>query len=246
MKKRIYQWHRRLSLIIAIPLVLSAGSGLMHPVMTNIRPSVATQGLKPVPIDSSKIRIPLEAALAANSLDSFSRVRIIHMDTNWFYQVQKKAEDIPLYLSTSTGKILSRGDWLYAQYLARQFLEGPEAAHTFSHPGKKPGIAVPAGRTINSGPAATDRSPAEMSMDTRRPDCCSAATASVLHAKGSKVLSEVLLTQFDGEYNDINRLLPVYRVSFDRQDGIRIYAETTRDRFAFAVDNPQSSLQQGI
>ena len=112
LKKNLYQWHRRLSLLIAIPLVLSAGSGFMHPLMTNIRPAVATQGLSPVPIDSSKLRTPLQTALQAIHIDSISRFRIIHIDTNWFYQVQVTGAEIPLYLSTLTGKILPRGDYL--------------------------------------------------------------------------------------------------------------------------------------
>ncbi|HSC38876.1 MAG TPA: hypothetical protein VLD19_13435, partial [Chitinophagaceae bacterium] len=44
----------------------------------------------------------------------------------------------------------------------------------------------------------------------------------------------------DNEYKYINRLLPVYKVSFDRPDGIRIYVETGQDRFAFAMDNKRA------
>lgn len=46
-----------------------------------------------------------------------------------------------------------------------------------------------------------------------------------------------MIEEFSGEYRDINRLLPVYKVQFDRQDGIRVYVETSADRFAYAVDN---------
>jgi hypothetical protein len=44
MKKKIYQWHRTTSLIIAIPVILWAASGFMHPIMTTIRPKVAIAG----------------------------------------------------------------------------------------------------------------------------------------------------------------------------------------------------------
>jgi hypothetical protein len=232
-RKNIYQWHRRLSLIIAIPLVLSAGSGFMHPIMTNIRPSVATQGLRPFPIDSRKIVLPLGAALAAGGIDSFYRVRIVHIDTNWFYQVQRSANDIPLYLSALTGKTLPKGDWLYARYLARQFLEGPHGAA----PSKD--TAMGAGMVMaGMGPSAMGAPMTGMA------DCCSAATSSVLNARGSRVTDEVRLTHFDGEYNDINRVLPVYKVSFGRGDGIRIYVETIQDRFAFAVDNRRAAFNR--
>src|SRR5882672_12147730 len=134
MRKKIYQLHRRLSIIIAIPVLLWAISGFMHPVMTNIRPAIATQGIPPVPIDSGRIRFPLATALRKHHLDNFSNFRLVHIDTNWFYQVQPLGSGtpagnniarVPIYISCTNGNVLTAGDWLYAQYLARQFLEGP-------------------------------------------------------------------------------------------------------------------------
>lgn len=208
LKRNIYQWHRSLSLMAAIPVILWAGSGFLHPIMTNIRPKVATQILQPVVIDSSKIVQPLEAVLQENHIDSFAAVRLVHIADNWFYQVQLQHNKEPLYLSARNGKLLTAGNWLYAQYLARQFLEGQSGAETHT--------------------AATNE-PA---------DCCDAASSCVLHVtKGAKVSSVSYITTYTNEYKSINRLLPVYRVDFDRSDGIRIYVETTTDRFAFAMDN---------
>ncbi len=215
--KGLYRWHRRLSLIIALPVVLSAGSGFLHPIMTNIRPVVATQGLRSVAIDSFSLHMPLSAALDSNHLDSISRVRVVHIDTNWFYQVQRWEADVPVYLSTKTGKKLPMGDWLYAQWLAREFLEGDSAGR----------------RGRPSGDA-----------ESTLPDCCGAATLCVLNAKGSQVTGATRLTDFDRDYNEVNRLLPVYRVGFDRADGIRIYVETTQDRFALAVDNRRAAFNR--
>ena len=213
MKKKIYKWHRTLSLIIAIPVILWAASGFMHPLMTNIRPKIATQGIAPVAIDSSMIRLNLEQALLQNGIDSFCNVRLVHIDTNWFYQVQKKYNAIPDYLSVKTGKLLKRGDWLYAQYLAKIFLEGNQKDTTTT----ATGMPVP--------------------------DCCDAASICVLkNTKGSQVTDAVRLTAFDNEYKSINRLLPVYKVNFDRADGIRVYVETTQDRFAFAMDNRRAAF----
>src|ERR1700754_745702 len=88
MKKKIYQLHRSLSIIIAIPVFLWASSGFMHPLMTNIRPAVATQGWTSVAIDSSRLRVPLTEALRKHPLDVFATVRLAPIATNWFYQVQ--------------------------------------------------------------------------------------------------------------------------------------------------------------
>ena len=235
MRSRIYQLHRRLSIIIAIPVLLWAASGFMHPLMTNIRPAVATREITAAPIDSHRIRISLHEALRLHHLDSIANFRFIHIDTNWFYQVQLPlprlsmhgaeqsraplSAPIPIYLSCLNGKVLAAGDWLYAQYLARQFLEGqssPRNAMVFDH-----------------------------SVAKNIHDCCGAATDCVLNpVKGAKVSNVSLLHDFNREYKSINRLLPVYQVSFERPDGIRIYVETTRDRFSFAMDNRRAFFDE--
>jgi len=221
MRRKLFRLHRRLSIIIAIPVLLWASSGFMHPIMTNIRPAIATQGILPVAVDTGKIKYPLAKALKDHHLDSLANFRLVHIDTNWFYQVQLLAgmggpngrAAVPVYISCTNGNILTAGDWLYAQYLARQFLEGS--------PARRPAAAGPApavGHTAH--------------------DCCGAATDIVLNpVKGAKVANVSLVSHYDEEYKSINRLLPVYKVSFDRADGIRVYVETTQDRFAFAMDN---------
>ena len=217
-RKNIFKWHRTASLIIAIPVIIWAASGFMHPIMTSIRPKVASQWLVPKIIDSTHIKVSLTTALQINHIDSFQNIRFIHIDTGWFYQVQRTQGE-PVYLSTSSGKLLPNGDWLYAQYLARQFLEGQkkDSAKTDS----------------NIQPSQTASSTAH--------DCCDAATDCVLNVKkGSKVSNVSLVTAFDDEYKYINRLLPVYKVSFERADEIRIYVETTQDRFSFAMDNKRA------
>lgn len=230
--KNIYRWHRRLSLIIALPVVLSAGSGFLHPIMTNIRPAVATQGLMPMVIDPSALRVSLEAALDSNHMDSISRVRVVHIDSNWFYQVQRWGEDVPVYLSAKNGHKLYQGDWLYAQWLARQFLEGAAGGPAATGP-KAMANAMVAGTMVMTAASSSDE-----------PDCCNAATSCVLNARGSKVVGAERLTDFSEEYNEVNRLMPVYRVAFDRPDGIRIYVETTQDRFALAVDNRRAAFNR--
>lgn len=213
MRKNIYKWHSTLSLIIAIPVLLWAISGFMHPVMTNIRPKVATQWMMPTVIDSNKIKIPLQSALQQNAIDSFISARIIHIDTNFFYQV-KLTDKRLVYYSTTTGKVLAKGEWLYAQYLARIFLEGQKAGAK-----QKPGEADTQNKVVSTG------------------DCCSDAAACVLKPGSGAPFSDVkYITAFDAEYKNINRVLPVYKVEFEREDKIRIYVETEQDRFCLAVD----------
>jgi len=191
----------------------------MHPLMTNIRPEVVTQTLPQLAIDPAHIQTDLATALQKNRIDSISSFRLVHIDTTWFYQVVVPQKREPVYLSTVNGKELTAGNWLYAQHLARQFLEGPLSPGSSEAP----------------PPAAPDAAASH--------DCCDAATSCVLNgSRGARVADASMITAFDKEYKSINRLLPVYKVSFERPDGIRIYVETTQDRFAFAMDNKRAAF----
>ena len=190
MRKNIYKWHRTISLIIAIPVVLWAASGFMHPIMSTIRPKVATQFLQPDVIDSSKIKLTLQEVLQKNNIVQFHNFRLIHIDTSCFYQVQTTAEAIPVYFSTKTGRKLFNGDRLYAQYLAKQFLEGqPNAAP------KKVLYAALSTKVIAENSVEEETAPVETVASH---DCCDAATNCVLNnEKGSKVTAVTLVTNFD-------------------------------------------------
>lgn len=58
----------------------------------------------------------------------------------------------------------------------------------------------------------------------------------------AKATSAELVKEFDEEYLPINRLLPIYKVSFDRKDGIRLYVDVTTDRLGLAMDNNRAAF----
>jgi hypothetical protein len=232
----MYRWHRIASLIIALPVLLWAISGFMHPLMTNIRPQVATQRLTTPLLDTSKLTVSLAEALQKNHIDSFISYRMVAMNGNWFYQVKLPRHNVLKYYSAEKGKPLPQGDELYARYLAKQFLEGDEQAMKESNAHKM--LA-----SLNPDPlpdGSTTNVAAALNGDH---DCCTNTMAAIMNiSKGAKVSDVELIEQFDGEYKYVNRYLPAYKVSFDRADGVRIYVETAQDRFAFAVDNKRAAF----
>lgn len=208
MRKKIYKWHRTLSLIIAIPVFLWAVSGFMHPVMTNIRPRIASQTYALPPIDSGQLKVPLGRALEAHGITVFTNLHIVQMGGQQFYQVlMDTAHQDIRYISTVSGRLLQDGDRLYAQFLARKFLSGS------------------GNKTVQEPEAVSDM------------DCCVRAALNVKNSPGAKISGVKKLTCFEGAYKYINRLLPVYEVSFNRADGIRVYVETAESRYAYAVDD---------
>ena len=54
----------------------------------------------------------------------------------------------------------------------------------------------------------------------------------------SKVVSSEVLNEFDSQYKYVNRYLPVYKVSFDRDDAMQVYVETSSSKLA--TFNPKS------
>ncbi len=214
MRKKIYRWHRTLSLIIAVPVILWASSGFMHPLMTNIRPHIATQSYSSPGVDSGELKIDLQSCLLNNHIDSFRTMHIVQIAGQQFYQVivDNGGADIR-YFSTRSGKALTNGDELYARFLARYFLEGDDKGN-----------------------------PVHESVAASGDDCCMTAAMGVMNSRGARITGVSRLLHFDGEYKYINRLLPVYKVSFDRGDGIRIYVETASSRFGFAVDDKRAAF----
>jgi hypothetical protein len=220
--KNIYKWHRVCSLIIAIPVLLWAVSGFMHPIMTNLRPAISTQSIPVETIQSAKFALTLQQVLKQNKIDSIYSMRIIHIDSNWFYQVKTSRSYNLQYISVKDGNVLAKGDWLYAQYLARLFLEGaPKNTNS-----KTPAMKMPMSIPMSDGM-----------------DCCTEAASTVLNNDtGAPIEGASLINKFDNEYKPIYNLLPVYKVQFKRDDDIRLYVETGQDRFAVAVDKNRAGF----
>ena len=217
-RRKIYQWHRTLSLIIAIPVILWALSGFLHPIMTTIRPEVAKQTYNAPAIDSSQLKVSLSDALRINNYPEINSFRIIQIKGNHFYQIKLPGEAVLQYISTVDGKLLQNGDDLYARYLARYFLLGDSEFK-------------------NSKKFASSLDSKEESEH----DCCVIATNDVMSSDNGLMIKKVVFQkEFDTEYKSINRLLPVYKVDFEREDNIRIYVETAHDRLGLAFDNTRS------
>lgn len=57
----------------------------------------------------------------------------------------------------------------------------------------------------------------------------------------SAIKSLTLQTEFNEDYVFVNRLLPVWRVAFARDDGMRVYVDTASDRLGTVVNNTKAA-----
>ena len=247
MRQNILKWHRLLSLIIALPVVLWALSGFMHPIMTTIRPKIGTQWLPAQAIDSSQLKINLADALSKNNITQFHNFRIMAIGGHTFYQVIVPNDKIPVYISSENGELLKNGDQLYARDLAKKFLEGvkpkndtkqAQPQYSATEKGKIP-IAK---ASVNVGNEDTN---IKSDVNATVFDCCAAATESAMTCTdAAKITNVQVVENFDKEYKYVNRYLPAYRVNFDREDGIRVYVETAQGRFGYAVDDKRAAFDK--
>lgn len=67
-----------------------------------------------------------------------------------------------------------------------------------------------------------------------------------MNLAGEPVRKVQMLTTFSPEYPAVNRLLPVYRIEFDREDGLVAYVYTETNALASVTDTWKSSLQQAF
>ncbi|RYZ27044.1 MAG: hypothetical protein EOO10_13870 [Chitinophagaceae bacterium] len=211
-RRNIYKWHRTTSLLIALPVLLWTISGFLHPIMGSFKPDVKNSFLPAAQIDSTKITVSLQDALLQNGIERFQSFRIVKLYKGFYYQVQQKAFDSLTYINCESGNTLSDGDKHYANYLAQRFLwEETGMKATDGHDHAKMTASVSGGASV------------------------SVKDVSAGNPK-SKITSTRLLTSFTKDYKASNKLLPVYEVSFDREDGITLYIETKAERLAFASD----------
>jgi LPXTG-motif cell wall-anchored protein len=211
-RKNIYRWHRVTSLVVALPILMWSLSGFLHPVMNSFKPEVRNQVLPSASLNPSKIKVSLQQALLANHIRVLHNFKIVQLNTDYFYQVQQINFDSLTYLSCNDGTLLQNGDKLYAAYLAQRYLSEPvtKEKHTSVHH------------------MSADVS--SMAMFFNSPKTFSK----------TRIRSIELIKEFNTEYKSSNVLLPVYRVSFERKDNIRLYIETSTGRLATAVDARKS------
>lgn len=214
-RRHVYRWHRITSLLVAVPILLWTVSGFLHPVMGLFKPYVPNSYLPAATLDSGRLTVPLQQALEENRITTFRNVRIVKVYRGYYYQVVQAGHDTLTYINCESGRPLQNGDKLYAGYLAQRYLFEKNST------AQKESDHHQHGQRFQQ-------------MSLTGPEMVSAKRSTTVR---SKITSTTLLTSFSGYYKKSNKLLPVYEVAFDREDGIRLYIDTNSDRLALATDH---------
>jgi len=126
MKKLMYKWHGRLAWIMAVPILLWALSGVLHPLMSNwFKPDIAKRFLPAV-----EITPPANQLTVAEICADFEEVHMVKT-----ISLQGKAalfvvtpDQKQHYRDCITGKPIADGEQLYAEQLARAYLDDQDSA----------------------------------------------------------------------------------------------------------------------
>lgn len=111
------RWHRQLAWLAAITVLLWAGSGLTHPLMSLLGPR-AVQFQAPAPAQDA-LPVDLAAQLSAAAVGPISGARRLLWAGESWTQVWRAAEQPALYVRD--GRAVEARDGDYAEWLARHF-----------------------------------------------------------------------------------------------------------------------------
>lgn len=181
---RSIRWHRGLSWLGGITLLLFAVSGISHTVMTWTGPRAVTFFPPKTTVQAHHVR-RIPAILQHHSIDRAMVVKIVPSDTGALLQVTTSDQSPRRYFNLVSGEEMPSHDAVQAVWLARYY-------------------------------------------------------TGLTHAS---VESIAFQTQFDGTYPWVNRLLPVYRVTFDTPDKLTAFIYTELGALASLTNTNKNRLK---
>ncbi len=121
--RRVAQIHRWLGLVFSVTIFMSAGSGILHTIMSR------TQAPPPRPraegsLDVSRFRVPLIDAVAQipGTPDRIETINLRRVGDESWYQIDVLGRDVPVYVNAETGALGEGVDEAYASQIAEDYL----------------------------------------------------------------------------------------------------------------------------
>lgn len=182
--RTLIQWHRWLGVLACAAVLIFAGSGLLHPLLSRSQPQPAQ--FQP-PGLTAVAATPLATVLPQNGIAAFTDARLVTIAGQPAYRIATEAGTVR-YFDAADGTPLADGERHHAEALARHFSGDNASAIARIEP----------------------------------------------------------VTAFDDDYLANNRLLPVWRVRFERADDLTAYVDTAGQRLATLVDARKRPLQSAF
>lgn len=182
--KNSMRWHKKVSWVGGIALIMFAFSGMLHPIMSWTGPKAAVFYPPQVEISSKEVNA-IPAILARHGIEHAILTKIVPAPAGAILQVTQSNNGPRDYYDLETGEMLPGYDEIQARWLARYYTGLTEAP----------------------------------------------------------IKSVDFLTEFSADYAWVNRLLPVYRVTFDVEDGRTAFIYTELGALASLTNNYKTWIQ---
>ncbi|CAA6679233.1 MULTISPECIES: PepSY-associated TM helix domain-containing protein [unclassified Lentimonas] len=118
MKTAFYKSHRWFARILALPVILWALSGILHPFMANwSKPEIAHRFLRPQPIPAAVLKVDIEDVLKRHAIDRVDNLHMKQIDGQWYYQIVH-SDGTNDYYSIRTGEAAPEAEDALVQQLA--------------------------------------------------------------------------------------------------------------------------------
>ncbi|NME69205.1 PepSY domain-containing protein [Flammeovirga aprica] len=113
----LYKIHRQLSLVALIPVLAWTLSGVMHPLMSNLKPNVNQRLVVNKDVKArDHFQLSVDSIMKMNHWEDIMSFRLVSIDSSVYYQF--KREEGNTYINATSGEKLMNGDIHYATYLA--------------------------------------------------------------------------------------------------------------------------------
>ncbi len=121
-KKQYFHWHRRLAILIGVPVLLWAVSGILHPLMSNwFKVDIPQKFIRPSSLVTENIQPPAKI-LPQNLAITF--LKLVEIEGKMGYLIQEKDQSFSLF-DARYGRRLSLNDYL--EQKARFYLKDEES-----------------------------------------------------------------------------------------------------------------------
>lgn len=110
--------HRWLGVIACLAVLMFAGSGILHPVMSRTQPQPAQ--FMPPRVELTTAPLSLRAVLEKNRIERFASAALVQLPQVAAYRVQIGAS--AHYFRVDDGEAMVDGEKIHAEFLARHFL----------------------------------------------------------------------------------------------------------------------------
>jgi hypothetical protein len=116
--KTIAWIHRWLGVVACLAILMFAGSGILHPVMSRLQPQPAQFAAPGV--EQSAVALSLRAILDKNQIERFAAASLVQLPQAAAYRVQ--TDSSTHYFRADSGEEIGDGEKQHAEFLARHFL----------------------------------------------------------------------------------------------------------------------------